>query len=396
MAGEFRDVNGANPGSMSIKADSKIEASVQAQVSADGDIVLRFEGRLDSTSTGDLWRKTTAFLRENAAKHVVAETEGVDYCDGSGLGLLFGLILQGHREGFTVEIRGLRAEFKQMLEMFDIAKFARAKGIEHKQTNFAEKTGRATVKIWNDINEQISFVGRLCAAVASAALHPLQIRWKDVFLAAEKAGANAVGIIVLIGFLFGLIMAFSSAMPLKQYGGEIYVSDLVAMALVRVLGPFITAIILAGRTGSAFAAELGTMKINDEIDALKTMGLDPMRFLVVPRVIATVAVTGLLATLTNLAGLTGSAVVVLSLGFPLVTYIDHVRSAIDSGDVFAGLFNAVVYGALVGAVGCMRGLQTTTGASAVGVSTTRAVVSGIILIVIAEGIFAVLYYCLGI
>ena len=173
-------------------------------------------------------------------------------------------------------------------------------------------------------------------------------------------------------------------------------SDLVAIALVRVLGPFVTAIILAGRTGSAFAAELGTMKINNEIDALSTMGLDPVRFLVVPRVLAATFVAPLLAILTNLSGLIGSAFVIRSLGYPLVTYIEHVQSVIDSGDVLVGLFKALVFGALVGGVSCLRGLQTKSGPSAVGISTTRAVVSSIVLLVMAEGVFSVLFYYLDI
>ena len=138
------------------------------------------------------------------------------------------------------------------------------------------------------------------------------------------------------------------------------------------------------------------MKVNEEIDALHTMGFEPVSFLVVPRVLATTLMTPLLTILANLAGLIGSAVVVLSLGFPLVVYVDHVQWAIDSVDIFAGLFKSLVFGGLIGSVGCLRGLQTATGPSAVGVSTTKAVVSGIILVVLAEGVFAVLYYCLDI
>jgi phospholipid/cholesterol/gamma-HCH transport system permease protein len=242
----------------------------------------------------------------------------------------------------------------------------------------------------------VIFAGHLCVETANAILHPGHLRWKDIFWLAERAGANAVGIVTLLGFLFGLIMAFSSAMPLRQFGVEVFVSDLVAIALIRVLGPFITAIIMAGRTSSSYAAELGTMKVNEEIDALTTMGLEPVRFLVVPRVLTTVVVTPLLAVLANIAGLIGSGIVMLVLGFPLVTYTNHVKSSIDAGDVFAGLFKALVYGGIVGAIGCLRGLETKGGASSVGISTTKAVVSGIILIVIAEGMFAVLYHYLGI
>lgn len=381
---------------MTAKRTNKAVASLKAQRKDKEEVVLVFKGRLDARNTGDLWRQAMAELKGHVPSRLVIEAEGVDYCDGSGAGLLFALRLRGKREGFTVEIRSLKEEFKQLLDMFDTKDFSSDQGRGHRSINFAEQVGQATVKLGVDIRQQITFVGELCVAMVRVALHPQQLRWKDTFWAIEQAGANAVGIILLIGFLFGLILAFSSAMPLQQFGIEVYVADLVAMALVRVLGPVITAIILAGRTGSAFAAELGTMKINDEIDALTTMGFEPVSFLVLPRVLATIVVTPMLAILASLSGLVGAGLVMLTLGFPVVTYTNHVQSAIDSGDVYAGLVKAVVFGGLVGGIGCLRGLQTQTGASAVGISTTRAVVSGIVLIIIAEGIFAVLYHYLGI
>jgi phospholipid/cholesterol/gamma-HCH transport system permease protein len=381
---------------MTAKRTNKAVASLKAQRKGEEEVVLVFEGRLDARSTGDLWRQAMAELKGHTPNRLVIEAQGVDYCDGSGAGLLFALRLRGKREGFTVEIRSLKEEFKQLLDMFDTEDFSIDKGRGHRSINFAEQVGQTTVKLGIDIRQQIIFVGQLCVAMVRVVLHPQQLRWKDAFWAIEQAGANAVGIILLIGFLFGLILAFSSAMSLQQFGVEVYIADLVAMALVRVLGPVITAIILAGRTGSAFAAELGTMKINDEIDALTTMGFEPVSFLVLPRVLATIVITPMLAILMSLSGLVGAGIVMLTLGFPVVTYTNHVQSAIDSGDVYAGLVKAVVFGGLVGGIGCLRGLQTQIGASAVGISTTRAVVSGIVLIIIAEGIFAVLYHYLGI
>lgn len=381
---------------MAASADNRPGASLHVETGSDAAVVLRLDGRLDSASTGAVWHETILALEQRPPGRIVVEAAGIDYCDGSGLGLLFQLRLRGRKEGFEVEVRGLRPELQQSLDVFDEAAFAEFEGGGRKPLHIAEEVGHVTVGMLDDIRAQVAFAGEASAAFLHAALHPLRVRWKDALLAAEMAGANAVGIISLIGLLFGLILAFSSAMPLKQFGAEVYVSDLVAISLVRVLGPFITAIILAGRTGSAFAAELGTMKINNEIDALSTMGFDPVRFLVVPRVLAVTFVAPLLAILTNLSGLIGSAFVIRSLGYPLVTYIDHVQSVIDSGDVLVGLFKALVFGALVGGVSCLRGLQTKTGPSAVGISTTRAVVSSIVLLVAAEGVFSVLLYYLDI
>lgn len=380
---------------MTLETETKLSASVELQNESDGKAILCMSGRLDSQGTSDIWRKTLRVLRASNCGHIIVDAEGVEYCDGCGLGLLLEVSLLGQEKGFEVEIRGLKADFRNLLDMFNAAKFVKTK-TEVKHIKVAEEVGRAAVNLWADIREQVSFIGELCVASVNAIRHPMQIRWKDMMIAIEQAGANGVGIIILIGFLFGLIMAFSSAMPLRQFGAEIYVSDLAAIALVRVLGPFMTAIILAGRTGSSFAAELGTMKINDEIDALATMGLDPVRFLVIPRVFATTIISPLLAILAILAGLVGTATVILSLGYSMVTFAGHVFMAIDAGDMIGGLFKAVVYGWLIGSIGCLRGLETETGASAVGISTTRSVVSSIIMVVIAEGVFAVVYYCLGI
>jgi phospholipid/cholesterol/gamma-HCH transport system permease protein len=259
-----------------------------------------------------------------------------------------------------------------------------------------EQIGRATLMLGNDIVDLIAFVGELCAALGRALRHPGLVRWRDALLTAELAGVNALPIVALLGFLLGLIMAFQSAIPMRQFGADLYVANLIGLSMLRELGPLLTAIILAGRSGSAFAAELGTMKVTEELDALTTLGLEPVGFLVVPRVIAAVAMTPLLAVWAGFFGLIGGAVVMLSLGFPLVTYVIQVESAVTVGDMIGGLGKSFVFGIVVAAIGCLRGLQTKSGASAVGESATRAVVSGLVLITIVDGVFAVIFYYLGI
>jgi phospholipid/cholesterol/gamma-HCH transport system permease protein len=193
-----------------------------------------------------------------------------------------------------------------------------------------------------------------------------------------------------------LIMGFQAVIPMRQFGAEIFVADLVGLAILRELGPLMTAIVLTGRSGSAFAAELGTMKVNEEIDALNTMGLDPVRFLVVSRVIAALAMTPLLTIFSDLIGVMGGSLVLRSLGYPFVTYWNEVLSAVSYMDFLGGLVKSLVFGITIAGIGCLRGLQTKIGATAVGESATRAVVSGIVLIVIIDGVFSVVYYYLGI
>jgi phospholipid/cholesterol/gamma-HCH transport system permease protein len=198
--------------------------------------------------------------------------------------------------------------------------------------------------------------------------------------------------VALISFLMGMIMAFQSAMPMRQFGVDIFVVNLVALAITRELGPLMTAVVLAGRSGSAFAAEIGTMKVNEEVAALSTMGLDPVRFLAVPRVLAGIVVTPVLTVYSMVFGIAGGFFVMMMLGFPLATLTNQLAGSLTSQDVVAGLIKSFFFGAVVAGVGCMRGLQTGAGASAVGDSTTRSVVTGIFFIVVIDAIFAVVYY----
>jgi len=209
-------------------------------------------------------------------------------------------------------------------------------------------------------------------------------------------GADGLPIVALISFLLGLILAFQSAVPMRRFGAEIFVADLIGLAMVRELGPLMTAILLAGRTGAAFAAEIGTMTVNQEVDALTTMGLDPVRFLVTPRIIAALLMTPLLTLFAMLVGMLGGALTMQSFAVPLVTFLKEVDSAVTPTDFMAGFVKTFVFAILIAGVGCLRGLQTAAGASAVGDSATRAVVSGIILLVVVDGIFAVVYFILDI
>ncbi|MHC4187872.1 MAG: MlaE family ABC transporter permease, partial [Planctomycetota bacterium] len=199
----------------------------------------------------------------------------------------------------------------------------------------------------------------------------------------------------LLGFLIGLILAFQSAIAMQKFGAQIYVADLVVIVLFRELGALITAVIFAARSGSAFAAEIGTMKVNEEIDALTTMGLDPVKFLAVPRMLAGLFMMPLLTMFNLLFGLIGCGMVMASLGFPFVTFMNRIQQACSLSDFTGGMIKTFVFGMIIAVVGCLRGLQTKTGASAVGDSATKAVVTSIIAIVIVDGVFAVVYYYIG-
>jgi phospholipid/cholesterol/gamma-HCH transport system permease protein len=369
-------------------------ATLQIRPDSNDRIVIQLEGHLDTVSTSRIWPAVVGAVNGFTGDEVIVDCIGVSYCDGTGVGLLFNIRCQCSMKKITCEVHGLKAEFSKLLDSFNPSDYqARAPRIE--SSSVIRDAGRSAVGIATDIRNLVIYVGELTESIFHTVLRPKKIRWRDVFLVAEQVGADAVPIIGLIGFLLGLILTFQSAIPMRQFGADIFVADLVSISLVRELGPLMTAIILAGRTGAAFAAELGTMKINEELDALDTMGLKPVRFLVLTRVLGTVVMTPLLTLYGILFGLIGSLIVYMSLGFPMITFCHQVTGFVGWIDLAGGLFKSLFFGLLVAAIGCMRGLETQAGASAVGISTTRAVVSGIVLIAIADGVFAVMFFYLG-
>lgn len=362
----------------------------------DGGLILAFAGRLDAYSIAQVWARARAALDAAPSRRVNVDASAVDYCDGGGLAMLVDLLRQPRAPDAAVTVRGLRPEFRTLLDQFDLSLLATPAAPPAVRAHAIEEIGHAAATLGRDMRTQIAFVGETSGALWYAITHPSRVRWKDVWYTCEQVGANALPIVALISFLLGVILAFDAAVPMRRFGAELFVADLVGLAIVRELGPLMTAILLAGRSGAAFAAEIGTMKVNEELNALTTMGLDPVRFLVVTRIIAAVLMVPLLSFFADLIGVLAGGVTMLSFNIPFVTYVNEVASSVDLTDVLAGLVKTPVFAILIAGIGCLRGLQTQTGASAVGISTTRAVVSAIVLLVAVDGIFAVIYYILDI
>jgi len=371
-----------------------VKASLALNETA-GSATLALAGRLDAYSVGRLWRDARAALTKHPNTPVTVDCSAVDYCDGAGVGLLLDLLRQPRPAGADVHIEGLAERFHRLLDQFDPKSFVETSAAPPRP-GIIERAGIAGEQLWADLRGLVAFLGEASAALVHALAHPRMLRWRDILYVAEEAGVNALPIVLLIGFLMGVILAFQSAIAMKQFGAEIFVANLLSLSILRELGPLMTAILLAGRSGAAFAAEIGTMKVNQEIDALTTMGLDPVKFLVVTRVLAATAMTVPLVVFSDLIGLVGGALVMLTFEIPIATYYKQAMSFATLGDFMGGLAKAVVFGVLIAGIGCLRGLQTETGASAVGIAATSAVVSGIIMIVFVDGVFAVVYYYLGI
>ena len=208
--------------------------------------------------------------------------------------------------------------------------------------------------------------------------------------------SSTVPLLLLVGFLLGLILAFQSSIPLRRFGAELFVVNAVALSLLRELGPLLAAVILSGRTGSAFAAELGTMKVNEELAALDTMGISSMTMLVLPRLFAATLVTPVMALLLEAAGLAGMTIVLLAFGFPLPAITGQLLRAVQLHDLWSGLIKAMCFGAVIAGIGCRAGLATGDGPRAVGLSATRAVVGGIVASIVLDGVFSILFYRVGV
>jgi phospholipid/cholesterol/gamma-HCH transport system permease protein len=273
-------------------------------------------------------------------------------------------------------------------------KGARQEAVE---TPFLDRVGNTAIGAGVSMGEMLKFLGEMTLTFIQLFRMRVRFRAVDLILLIQQCGAQALPIVTLISFLVGVILAFVGAVQLKQFGAQIYVADLVAIAMIREMGAMMTGIIMAGRTGAAFAAQLGTMKVTQEIDAFTTMGFSPLEFLVLPRVIALILMMPLLCIYSDFVGVLGGAAIgVGMLDLSWVTYLRETSNAISMTDVFGGVFKSSVYGVLIALSGCLRGIQCGNSSSAVGDAATSAVVTGIVAIVVACGIFAVVFYVLGI
>lgn len=237
--------------------------------------------------------------------------------------------------------------------------------------------------------QTLAFIGESAVCAVSAIVHPRRFRFGDFAVAFQRASFDGLPVTIGVGFLLGVILAFQCAAALRMFGVEVYVSDMLAIALFRELGPIITAIILAGRTGSAFAAEIGTMKVDEELDALTTMGLPPVRFLVLPRVAAAVLAMPVLTIFAEIAGLVGGALVLSAMNVPSTVFWGHVVSASTAFMIAFGIAKGMGFGLLVGLIGCAAGIRTESTADGVGHAATSAVVGSIVAIALSDGIVAV-------
>jgi phospholipid/cholesterol/gamma-HCH transport system permease protein len=358
----------------------------------DGSITIYLQGRMDATNAGQLIKALKSRLADLSPSSLTVNLEKVTYLDDFGALVLVELknLARDAKKAF-----GLANAHDNVKSVLSILNFDNLRvwtpSSKKKTPNMFLRLGEGIFRQASDFRFIFSFIGSVCLAMLYIVRHPRSLRSNDTLWAMEKMGVDALPIVCLISFLLGLIMAFMSSVQLRQFGANIYVASLVGLAMVRELGPIMTAIIVAGRSGSAFAAEIGTMKISEEVDALYTMGFDPTRFLVLPKLVAALITVPILTLFSNIFAILGGLIVgVLMLDLTSNAYITQTFKTLTTFDVLLGFLKSGVFALLITLVGCLRGFQVQGGAAAVGQATTSAVVSSIFLIILADSIFAVI------
>ena len=359
-----------------------------------GNITLKLSGRIDLERFGKLTPHIVSVFDSYAPSKLNIDMEKVEYLDSSGALFVVKLEEEALARSVPFTLSGLSREKMGILSLIDRQSLT-APSLAAKETSMGiiGQLGDATIDAFKDIYDIVSFGGELILDLCFSLAHLTRVRWSDVVSYMKKVGVDGLPIVGLISFLLGLIMAFMSSLQLKQFGANVYVASLVAIAMVRELGPIMTAIIVAGRSGSAFAAEIGTMKVNEEVDALATMGFSPIRFLAIPKVIASLIVVPVLTIFSSMFAIMGGLVVgVLGLDLTIFTYVQQTMKAIEIFDIMSGLSKSFVFAAAISAVGCQRGFKVRGGAGAVGDATTSAVVTSIFLIIVIDSTFAILLH----
>jgi phospholipid/cholesterol/gamma-HCH transport system permease protein len=346
-------------------------------------------GRIEIGNVQELLGELERHFAE--ARQAELDLSGVDYFDSGGGALLLRLRQHLAKSGTPLRIERSTPQIEGFLRLVDEGLLDRPTAPPPPRPGLVVRVGDAFENARGGAVEFVLFIGEIVIGLIEAARHPSRIRWDDTWMYMLRSGRDALPIVSLISFLMGLITAFQAAVQLRQFGADIYIANLVGLSITRELGPLMTAIIAAGRSGAAFAAEIGTMKVSEEVDALAAMGLDRTRFLVTPKVLALVFMLPALTLYADLVGILGGLVVASGLDIPAEVYFRQMSLYMTMWDVNSGLIKSFVFAILIATVGCLRGFQAREGAESVGRITTSAIVSGIFSIIVADAVFTVLF-----
>lgn len=362
----------------------------------DDGLLVELAGTFTIEHAPALWKRVGELLERSGSLGVVRiDLSGVQSIDGACIALLVHLASELATRRVRCELVGASPDVARIFELYRGKRRLRARRKRRPQ-NAVEQLGQATVDVFHEIVASLDFLGQIVVAAVGTLRHPGRLNVRDVGLTMERGGADAVPIVVLINFLIGFVMAYQSALQLAQFGAGIYVADLVGVSMTRELGPLMTAIILCGRTGAAFTAELGTMKVSEEVDALRTLGFQPLPFLVMPRILGLMLVAPLLTLVADAVGIAGGMLVGnLTLDISARAFWVETLNAVKPWDVWSGALKSVVFAGALGLISCQQGLATSGGAEGVGRRTTSAVVSSLFMLILLDAIFTLVFGAVG-
>ena len=327
-----------------------------------------------------------------------ADASQLTSLDTAGAWVLQALLLRLAGEGTPLQLQGLRPEFAQRLA-----------AVAQRQTELAaapattpapapgrlEALGRSTVARFSEALAMLAFVGEAACALAGWVRHPQRVRWRPILFNIRSSGVDALPIVALMTFLVGVVIAYQSAEQLRRYGANLFIADIVGIAMLREFAPLIVAIIIAGRSGSAYAAQIGTMAVTEEIDAMRTIAIAPLELLMLPKLIALLVVVPLLTVFADVLGVAGGMVMAQSqLGVDYASFSARFVKAVGISTALVGIAKAAVFGAIIAVVGCFQGFRTRGGADSVGRQTTRSVVQAIFLVIVVDALFSVIFNAL--
>jgi phospholipid/cholesterol/gamma-HCH transport system permease protein len=372
---------------------SAVPTPARAEATPEGEsLVVNLGGAWRITQPLPAWPKVLGDSRPRAIR---LRMDGVERWDSSLVRFVYEVQGWCRAAKAACDTTALPETVRRLVEQLAQAQEKRVPS-DHAQ-NFLASVGLTATDLWRQIRDFADFVGECTLSAIGLMKHPGRFRWRDCFSEMQQCGAMAVPIVSLSSFLIGLTLAYTGAIILRQFGGDIWVADIVGLSTFREMGAVMTGVVIAGRTGAAFAAQIGNMKTGEEIDALETLGIPPVDFLVMPRLLALTLMTPLLTMYANCLGILGGMIVSASvLEIPPSAYWIETQTIIDLSDISVSLIKSVVFGMLVAVAGCLRGLQAERSAAGVGRAATSAVVTSILLMIVADAIFAVLFNALGI
>lgn len=355
---------------------------------------LTLAGNWTARGLGDV-APSLANLRCDIGAPAQINAAGIVQLDTVGAWVLNKLLNRLRAEGLQAALLGLNPDFARLMQAV----------IQHEQAQagspvapaarpqpLLERVGRNACSAWEQMFAMLGFVGECAQAFAGCVIHPSRMRWRPILFNIRRAGFDALPIVGLLSFLLGIVVAYQGADQLRQYGANIFVADLVGLSMLREFAPLITAITIAGRSGSAFAAQIGTMAVTEEIDAMRTLGISPLELLVVPKVIALVIAVPLLTVFADVMGVAGGMLMARSqLDVGYTEFLDRMAKAVSVTSYFVGIAKAPVFAIIISLVGCFQGFRTRGGADNVGLQTTRSVVQSIFLVIVADAAFSIAF-----